>query len=69
MNLQTRMLRLQDVIQRTGLSRSQIYRLIPNKEFPSQVSLSDRVVGWVEAEIEQWLQDRISRARSIAEGD
>ncbi|MFT3791078.1 MAG: AlpA family transcriptional regulator [Rudaea sp.] len=58
-----RILRLPAVKEKTGLSRSQIYRLMANNDFPSQVDLSDRVVGWIEGEIELWLRERKRRTR------
>lgn len=58
-----RMLRIGDVIQKTALSRSQIYRLIALKEFPTQIRLGVRAAGWIEDEIDHWLLDRIMKAR------
>jgi prophage regulatory protein len=58
-----RMLRLRDVLRRTALSRSQIYRLISLREFPRQIPLGARAAGWIEHEIDQWLIDRINSAR------
>lgn len=63
MNQPIRILRLPDVLQRTGLSRSQIYRLVTLGSFPTQIQLGDRASGWIEAEVEKWLQDRIARSR------
>lgn len=60
-----RMLRLPEVIQKTGLSRSQIYRLIDIGSFPGQVHLGERIAAWIEAEVEQWLVDRINRTRAL----
>jgi prophage regulatory protein len=57
------MLRLPDVIRKTGLSRSQIYRLIDMGRFPGQIHLGERTTAWIEAEIEQWLKEQISRTR------
>lgn len=59
----TTILRLPEVKSRTGLSRSTIYLLISKNSFPSQVSLSDRAVGWIEAEVDQWVSDRIKNNR------
>jgi prophage regulatory protein len=59
-----RMLRLPEVMRKTGLSRSQIYRLIDMGTFPGQVHLAERTAAWIEAEIEQWLLDRINRTRT-----
>ncbi|HEX7934831.1 MAG TPA: AlpA family transcriptional regulator [Paraburkholderia sp.] len=64
MNQPIRMLRLPAVIQKTGLSRSQIYRLVEMGSFPGQVHLGERTAAWIEAEIEQWLTERINRTRA-----
>ena len=62
---QVRMLRLPEVIRKTALSRSQIYRLIGFGEFPKQVPLCERAVGWIEEEIDLWLQGRIEHSRNL----
>lgn len=56
-------LRLKSVIARTGLSRSSIYLRMANDEFPKQVSLGGRAVGWLESDIESWLADKIESSR------
>jgi prophage regulatory protein len=56
--------RLPAVMEITGLSRSSIYSRIHEGRFPIPVSLGGRAVGWIEAEILQWVQDRVSEARS-----
>lgn len=56
-------LRLPEVIARTGLSRSSIYLRISNGEFPRSVSLGGRAVGWLENDIEQWLVEKIETSR------
>lgn len=61
-----RMLRLPDVMLKTGLSRSQIYRLITLGSFPTQIQLGDRSSGWIESEIDRWLTDRIAMSRDRA---
>jgi prophage regulatory protein len=57
----TKFLRLADVIDRTGLGRSTIYKLMTENDFPSSVSLSARSVAWVEQEIEDWIFNRIAQ--------
>ena len=57
-------LRLPDVKRSTGLSRSTIYLRITQGTFPKPVSLGGRAVGWLEAEVQQWLQRRIEASRS-----
>lgn len=55
-------LRLSETLQRTGLSRTTLYELQATGEFPKPIKLSRHgySVGWVEAEVTQWVQDRIS---------
>ena len=61
-------LRLPDVKRSTGLSRSTIYLRITQGTFPKPVSLGGRAVGWLEAEIQEWLQRRIEASRSESRG-
>ena len=56
--------KLPDVKRSTGLSRSTIYLRITQGTFPKPVSLGGRAVGWLEAEVQQWLQRRIEASRS-----
>lgn len=56
-------LRLPAVKARTGLSRSTIYLRVSQGTFPKPVSLGTRAVGWVEAEIQEWLQRQIETSR------
>ena len=62
--MQTKILRLPEVKDRTGLSRSTVYLRISDGRFPTPVSLGGRAVGWLESEIEQWILDRIEASRS-----
>ena len=56
-------LRLPTVRQRTGLGRSTIYSRIALGKFPRPIRLSERCVGWLENDIEAWLDERVSEAR------
>ena len=51
----------------TGLSRSTIYLRVAEGTFPKPVSLGGRAVGWLEAEIQDWLQRRIAASRKAAD--
>ena len=59
----TAILRLPTVKDRTGLSRSTIYLRISEGRFPKPISLGDRAVGWLEEEINDWLNQRIEYSR------
>jgi len=60
-------LRLPAVKAVTGLSRSTIYLRISEGRFPKPVSLGDRAVGWIEAEVQEWLKQQIVASRRTAD--
>jgi prophage regulatory protein len=59
-------LRLPTVKASTGLSRSTIYLRVSQGTFPRPVRLGGRAVGWLEAEIQGWLQRQIEASRRTA---
>jgi prophage regulatory protein len=56
-------LRINRVKARTGLARSTIYERIKEGDFPAQVSLGPRAVGWLESDIEAWIARKVERSR------
>jgi prophage regulatory protein len=56
----TRILRRREVEERTGLRRSSLYLKVRAGQFPSPVPLGPRAVGWIEAEIEEWIAARVA---------
>lgn len=62
----TTILRLPVVKTRTGLSRSTIYLRISLGKFPKPVCLGGRAVGWIEAEVQTWLERQIEASRKSA---
>ena len=54
-------LRKGEVRKRTGLANSTIYLLISRNQFPKQVPLGVRSVGWISSEIDAWIESRISQ--------
>jgi prophage regulatory protein len=59
----THILRLQAVRQRTGLSRSSIYLKISQGIFPKPIRLGERSVGWLQTEVDSWIEERIKLSR------
>jgi prophage regulatory protein len=59
-------LRFYEVKATVKLSKSTIYHRIAQGTFPKPVSLGGRAVGWLEAEIQDWLQRRIEASRKPA---
>lgn len=61
-----RILRLPAVIERTGLSRSSIYSYQQDKRFPRSIPLGGRNVGWLESDIEKWIESKIMEQENAA---
>ena len=70
-----RFIRLEEVLSRTGYGRTSIYRKMAEGTFPKCLKLGgppkdpskfdSRAIAWVEEEIDQWVESRISE-RKIA---
>jgi prophage regulatory protein len=56
-NTPDRILRLNAVLDRTGLSRSTLYRKMQNGTFPQNVRISTRCAGWRESSVEEWMRN------------
>ena len=52
-----RILRITTVLERTGLSRSTMYRKMQNGTFPKNVQISERCTGWRESAVSAWLHN------------
>lgn len=57
-NLKAKVLRRTDVEKMIGLSRSTIYKMIADGDFPHPIKIGARAVGWLESDICQWLNER-----------
>lgn len=54
----SRLLRIDEVTSRVGLSRTTIWRREREGEFPARVKLSGNAVAWREDEVEEWIEGR-----------
>jgi prophage regulatory protein len=63
--MQNEFLRWPRVRQLTGLSRSTVWRLEKNGQFPARRKLSANSVGWSLIELQAWMQSR-SAATALA---
>jgi prophage regulatory protein len=59
-----RLLRLDDVMSRTGLARSTIYQMMAEGRFPPAIKIAPRAVAWIAAEVDQHIERLITAARS-----
>ena len=61
-----KLLRLPEVLTRVGYRRSKIYQLIREKRFPQPVELGPRARGFLESEVNAWIQERVQESRKAA---
>ena len=61
-----RFLRLPEVQERTGLSRSFIYKSINDKTFPAPRKVGGRASVWLESEVNTWMS-RVAGKTGAAE--
>lgn len=59
-------IRLPEVQRRTGYSKAWIYRLLKEKRFPQSVKIGSRSIGFIESEVDEWIDQRIAESRGGA---
>lgn len=57
-------IRLPEVLRMCGVSRPSVYRKMKEGTFPKQLKLGTAAVGWLRAEVEQWINEK-AQARSV----
>ncbi|BFJ70810.1 MULTISPECIES: AlpA family transcriptional regulator [Salmonella] len=57
------LIRLPEVLKRTGFGKAWIYRLISEGRFPAPVKIGVRAVAFVESEVDEWIQSVIESSR------
>ena len=73
---QKRLIRLSEVLSRTGFGRTSIYRKMEDGDFPKSVKLGgppkdpnafdSRAIAWIEDEVEQWIDSRIEERNLVS---
>ncbi|MFQ3247977.1 MAG: putative DNA-binding transcriptional regulator AlpA [Arenicella sp.] len=53
-----KIIRIKQVLEMTGLSRTTLWRMERKNEFPKRLPLTAGSVGWRYSEVEKWVQDR-----------
>ena len=71
----SRLIRLPEVLSRTGYGRTSIYRKMEDGSFPRSVKLGgppldpsvfdSRAIAWIEEEVDQWIESRIEERDSV----
>ena len=61
--MENSLLRLPKVMARTGLSRTTLYELISDGQFPEPVKLTIRSVAWSSVDVDLWIKRKIENSR------
>jgi len=61
-----RIIRLPEVVKRTGLPRASIYQQMAQGSFPKPIAISLRSRGWVASEVDGWIEQRIVARGAVA---
>lgn len=56
-------LRLADVCNLLGISRSTVYRLVNQGVFPAPILISCKAKGWLESEVSNYQKSRVAASR------
>ena len=51
-------MRMREVVERTGMHRATIYRLLAEGAFPKKLQLSQSCVGFYRSDVEEWIAAR-----------
>jgi prophage regulatory protein len=61
-----KLIRLPEVMNKTGFSKAWIYRLISKGDFPKPIKIGIRASAFVESEIDEWIEQLIYSSRNTA---
>lgn len=59
-----RFIRLPETLDKTGVQKSKLWDMVKKKEFPQPIKLSPGTTVWIESEVDQWVENKISEYRS-----
>ena len=64
----TRFIRIREVIRLTGISKSYIYQLCNDNQFPKSIQLvpGGKSVAWLESEVMDWIDSRVKARDEVA---
>ena len=57
----SRLITINDVAERVGVSKRTVYRWINEGNFPTPMELSARIRKWTEQEVEDWIKKKVEQ--------
>lgn len=67
MEVGERFIRLDELISKTGLGRSTIYRMIDKGEFPKPINITSNKVAWLQSEVTEWMKSKVEQRNNKTE--
>lgn len=61
MSSDEKIIRLPQVMEKVGLKKSAIYKLINEGSFPAQIKLGKRASGWLESDVQVWIMKQAGK--------
>lgn len=56
-----RFISMKEVMHKTSLARSTIYKYLAEGGFPKSASLGANKVAWLESDIEEWMEEKLAQ--------
>lgn len=56
-----RLISIKEVMHKTSLARSTIYKYLQQDTFPRSASLGANKVAWLESEVDEWIRERLAQ--------
>jgi prophage regulatory protein len=63
--MNNKIIRLRAAKDWTGLSRSTIYAMMKSGDFPQNILIGARAVGWLESDIRSWVDARVDASKVV----
>lgn len=60
-----KILRCKEVEKKLSIGHSKIYQMIEQGTFPKPIRLGPKSVGWLESEIDAWLEEKIKERDAV----
>jgi prophage regulatory protein len=57
------LLKLKDVVQLTGLSRTTIYNLLNENKFPKRIQITKQRIAFLSTDIDKWISEKVKAGR------
>ncbi len=63
--MKTKLIRIEEVSEMTGLKKSALYQRISEKTFPCPIKLGARCSRWDSVAVQQWIENAIAENRAV----